>query len=247
MNYFSRHGKSFTLIELLIVIAVIAVLAGMLLPALNRARGKAKTIQCLNSMKQIALLCIQYESITEYCLPSVEWINEGSLNIPWKLLGRVGLLKNTSGFGAANVISHVNAKDKQYFFCNEAKITGDSSGHGRYGDILLNDNNGTAVNAYTGATIARNRQKAGRMKNPSQVIYGGDAGSNNSIAMPNRICFKYNTKADEINRYLFLDFRHGNCANVFWMDGHGSTVKRTDIPSTTVSGATGTIPWKGRN
>jgi len=82
----SHAFHRFTLLELLVVIGIIAILASLLLPSLNRARGYAKSIFCQNNMGQFGLSYANYTNDSKEYLPphtsSADWITNMKEYLP---------------------------------------------------------------------------------------------------------------------------------------------------------------------
>ncbi len=71
--------RCFTLIELLIVIAIMAILASMLMPALGRARERARRTACTNNVRQFGLILAMYQSDNDGAVPTAWDASEGEL------------------------------------------------------------------------------------------------------------------------------------------------------------------------
>lgn len=198
-NDFEKHvlrkRKIFTLIELLVVMAIIAILASMLLPALNKAREKAKAIKCTANMKQIGL------AVTLYSQDWNGWIFPRQEN---------GGLTGALWFTRLND-DHIN--NQEVFHCPSDEDFEYTYKNLSYGFNANGNPSGTGFGHYWGSP-ALPPIKISLVKAPSTTLYAadsaGDGGWDASVA-PKTIW-----APDPVGT------RHSGGPNILWVDGHVS-------------------------
>ena len=220
VNYREREcrSSSFTLIELLIVIAIIAILAALLLPALNQARGRAHATTCRNNLKELGLgMQLYLGDYQDYLPPVSNGETSGSAPYwPRLLMGRMSSIVGlASGLYAHN----------RLFYCPEMKgsydlnATTESTG----GWWTMRPHYGVNSLLYTGNSGWQSSTKSGRIRNPSIKFLLADVWQRNSTGLSDKEYgyFRWQNNVDITNGgYGNLAARHNSSVMILHLDGH---------------------------
>lgn len=209
--------KEFTLIELLVVISVIAILAGLLLPALNRARNRARAIGCTGNMKQIALATVLYANDYNDYFPPLYYTTDFKIAFEKYLNVRRDDIKEWK--------NQLPSKAKVYFCPEDSENAATKTASMSYFcNMYVGCVNYYIVNGMGSATIeAAHAYRLNQVRTPSIKLFFADYFhpdrwstymDQNSFPFYTSATFAGNRAASGVS------FRHAQQANFSYLDGH---------------------------
>lgn len=221
-----KRKLCFTLIELLVVIAIIAILAAMLLPALSKAREKARAASCVSNLKQLGLAMAMYTDDSDGIMMDgrVTGINNNAGGWPTDLNNYSPFnYKTNELYWGIVMVGYVG--DKKVYGCPSAVNVDNYPRDNVSPNLLVGQSNINKFSSYGyPGCFWSGGKKVLAAKRPSEIIYTQDTFEHwydNNGDMPFDNMTQWGTNVNARNEY----FRHNDMGNICWLDGHVSAIK----------------------